>query len=285
MLASGRLPAERCVALKTSPCVVIAGAGEVGGRLAGLRAQRGDEVIVLRRRELQPGTGIRAVRADLVSGAGLDRLPRRPEALVFCAAPDQRNEAAYRALYRDGLRRLFDACDARRVVFISSTAVYAEDSGEWLDEATPPRPPEFNGRVLLAAEHELDAHADAIALRLSGLYGPGREAMLRRARCAEANRARWSNRIHVDDAATAISCLLDLATPQRLYLGSDDRPARESEITAWVREREGLPVLPLPTGADSGRRIGNARLRSEGWTPRFPDFAAGYGPLLAVAGV
>ena len=266
--------------MKSSPCVVIAGAGDVGGRLAALRARCGDEVIALRRRDAQTGAGIRAIRADLATGHGLEQLPRQPDALVFCAAPDERNEAAYRALYLDGLRRLLDACDARRVIFVSSTAVYAEDAGEWVDEATPPHPLAFNGRVLLDAEHVLDAHAQGVVLRPSGLYGPGRDAMLRRARIGEGNRPRWSNRLHVDDAASALSCLLDLAAPQPLYLGSDDGPARECDVVAWLRECAGLPALPSEPGADTGRRVSNARLRAAGWLPRYPDFRAGYAPLL-----
>jgi electron-transferring-flavoprotein dehydrogenase len=265
--------------------VVIAGAGDVGGRLAALLARRGDEVIALRRREVEPGPGTRALRADLATGAGLDRLPRSPEAVVFCAAPDERSETSYRALYLDGLRRLLDACDARRVLFVSSTAVYAEDAGEWVDEATPARPPAFNGRVLLEAEHALAPHAGGVVLRLSGIYGPGREAMLRRARMSEAGRPRWSNRIHAEDAASALAHLLGHPEPGRLYLGNDDRPVLEHEIVAWLRHQEGLPPLPVADQPECGRRVSNAHLRISGWAPRFPDFTSGYGPLLAAAGV
>ena len=285
MLASERELSERRVSMKSSPCVVIAGAGDVGSRLAALRALRGDEVIALRRRDVQTGVGIRAVQADLATGDGLKQLPRQPDALVFCAAPDERNEAAYRALYLDGLRRLLDACDAGRVIFVSSTAVYAEDAGEWVNEATPTRPLAFNGRALLDAEHVLDAHVQAVVLRLSGLYGPGRDAMLRRARTGEGNRPHWSNRLHVDDAASALSCLLDLVALERRYLGSDDCPARECDIQNWLREREALPELPSKPGVDSGRRVCNKLLRAAGWLPRYPDFRAGYAPLLAPAGV
>lgn len=234
---------------------------------------------------MDPTPGIRTAQVDIANGSGLDRLPRQVDALVFCAAPDQRSEAAYRALFLDGLRRLLDATDARRVLFVSSTAVYGEDAGEWVDEATPARPTGFNGRVLLEAEHALGPHPQGAVLRLSGIYGPGRESLLRRARTGEANRRHWSNRIHVEDAVAALSFLLDLAAPKHLYLGNDDCPAREDEITAWVRQREGLPTLPSAPGAETGRRVSNARLRVEGWTPRYPDFTAGYGPLLAGAGV
>lgn len=264
--------------------VLVAGAGDVGQRLARRLAHAGREVLTLRRRETEAAPGIRPLRADLATGEGLARLPRTLGALVFCAAPDRRDEAAYRALYLDGLRRLLDATEAPRVVFVSSTAVYAEDAGEWVDETTPPRPPAFNGRVLLETERALAAHPGGVALRLSGLYGPGRESLLRRARAGEPGTNRWGNRIHVEDAAAALAHLLDLDAPAPLYLGNDDLPVRDAEVLAWVRATEGLPpVAPLP-GPDSGRRVGNARLRASGWAPAFPDYRVGYGPLLA-AGV
>ena len=72
-------------------------------------------------------------------------------------------------------------------------------------------PRAFNGRVLLEAERRLAPLQGGSVLRLSGIYGPGRDAMLRRARAAAAPEARWSNRIHVDDAAAALSHLLDHA--------------------------------------------------------------------------
>lgn len=262
-------------------CMLLAGAGDVGLRLARLRLSEGDEVIALRRGEVEAEAGLRGLRADLATGEGLSALPRRVQALVFCAAPDAREEAAYRRLFVDGLRRLLDAVEAERVLFVSSTAVYAEDRGEWVDEETPARPTAFNGRVLLEAESELAAHRQGIVLRCPGLYGPGRDWMLRRARSGDAMRRQWSNRLHVDDAAAAMSHLLGLVAPRRLYLGCDDGPTLECEVMAWVREHEGLPPLPAPQGGESGRRIRNARLRASGWTPRHPDFRSGYRSLLA----
>lgn len=273
------------MALRSPSCVLVAGAGDVGGRLAALRAASGEDVLALRRRDAPTGAGIRAVRADLASGEGLSRLPRQVDAIVFCAAPDERNEPAYRRLYLDGLRRLLDAVDSPRLIFVSSTAVYAEDAGEWVDEATPARPVAFNGRVLLEAEHVLAPQAGACVLRLSGLYGPGREALLRRARAGEVMQRRWTNRIHVDDAAGALSHLLDATTPGPLYLGNDDRPAREDEVIAWCRQHEGLPPLPAAVGPENGRRISNGHLCASGWSPRLADFRAGYLPMLQRPGV
>jgi electron-transferring-flavoprotein dehydrogenase len=268
----------------SAPSLLIAGAGDLGARLALLRAERGDEVIALRRRD-HPVAGARLLRADLGSGEGLQRLPKHVQALVVCVAPEQRDEAGYRRLYRDGLRRLLDAMQADRVLFVSSTAVYGQDAGEWVTETSATEPPAFNGRVLLEAEAELAAHPLGIALRLSGIYGPGREALLRKAREGRATRPHWTNRIHVDDAAAALSCLLDLPAPQRVYLGNDDRPALEHEVQDWVREQEGLPAVAASGEAVTGRRVANTRLRATGWIPAHPDFRSGYSSLLYAPGL
>ncbi|HEX5755933.1 MAG TPA: NAD-dependent epimerase/dehydratase family protein [Arenimonas sp.] len=271
------------MALRDAPVCLIAGAGDVGQRVARLRADCGDDVLTLRRREVGGAPGQRALQADLASGRGLDQLPRQIERVVFCAAPDERGEAAYRALYRDGLLRLLDRIDCPRWLFVSSTAVYGEDAGKWVDETTPANPPQFNGRVLREAEACLAPHPGAVILRCSGLYGPGREAMLRRAREPVAGRPHWTNRLHVDDAAAAISHLLDLPRPQRLYIGSDDQPVREAELLDWLRARMDLPVQGMIAGAETGRRLRNSVLRGSGWKPACPDFRAGYAALTDTA--
>ena len=259
-------------------CVLIAGAGDVGMRLAHLRAGLGDEVVTMRRRDGERSQGIRPVRADLLTGGGFAQLPQRPDALVFCATPDERSEAAYRALFVDGLRRLLDRIEPLRVLFTSSTAVYAQDAGEWVDEISPALADSFNGRALRAAEQECWVHPRGQALRLSGLYGPGRDAFATHAREATAaGRRRWSNRIHLDDAASALSHLLGHAPDEALYIGSDNQPTLEYEMADWLRQREGLPALGAPEEpVPSGRRVSSARLQALGWSPAHPDYRSGY---------
>jgi electron-transferring-flavoprotein dehydrogenase len=256
--------------------LLIAGAGDTGLRLAANAAASGWDVLALRRREAAMGERIRAVRADLRSGEGLAALPKRLDALVFCAAPDERTEAAYRALYRDGLRRLLDRGDTGRVLFVSSTAVYAEDAGGAVDEDTPADASAFNGRVLLEAERELGPHPDAAAFRASGIYGPGRERMWNRARRDEPGEPRWTNRIHVEDVAGALLHLLGAPRIARVYCGNDDAPTLEHEVVDGLRARLDLPALGAAAGPVTGKRVINARLRGSGWRPRFPDWRSGY---------
>lgn len=263
--------------------IIVAGAGDVGGRLARLRATSGDTVIALRRRPGEDSPGLRWLGVDLLDGQGLDRLPRQPDAVVFCASPDQRTEAEYRKLFIDAQQRLLGALAGppARWLFVSSTAVYGEDFGGWVQEESPAGARAFNGRVLLEAEHHLSkAVPGAVVLRPTGLYGPGRDYLLRRAQRDEPTRPRWTNRVHVEDAAAALSHLLDVAEPEPLYLCSDDLPAREDEVLAWLRARMGLPPLAIVSEPESGRRVSNTRLRRSGWAPRWPDYRSGYGALL-----
>ncbi len=260
--------------------VVVIGAGDLGGRVARLRAVAGERVIALRRSlPTAPSvSGVKWLAADLNSGHGLDALPRHPDAVVVAVAPDERSEADYRALYVDGVARALDRFAAvPRLVFVSSTAVYGEDAGEWIDEDTPPMPPAFNGRVLLEAEaHIAQCAAHATALRLSGLYGPGRDALRRSALQASAGRAHWTNRIHIADAACAISLLLDHPEPPPIVLGTDDEPVLQWQVMNFLRAQSGLPPLAEPSGPVSGRRIRNARLRGLGWVARCPTYREGY---------
>lgn len=263
--------------------VVVAGAGDVGGRLARMRAGAGDSVFAVRRRAGTDAPGLRWLGVDLLGGRGLEQLPRQPDAVVFCASPDQRTEADYRAIFIDAQRRLADALGGppARWVFVSSTAVHGEDAGGWVDEDSATNAASFNGRVLLEAEHQLaDAVPGAVVLRPTGIYGPGRDYLVRRARRDEPARPRWTNRVHVEDVAGALSHLLDLADPEALYLCSDDLPTREDEVLAWLRGRMGLAPLAIVPEPESGRRVCNARLRASGWTPRWPDYRSGYGALL-----
>ena len=291
--------------LATSPAqryetVLIAGAGDVGTRLARRLVAEGRKVFALRRGEAPGGDGVRNgqevaggdgvgwLRGDLTRPETLAGLPR-VDALVFAPAPDAREEAAYRAVFVDGLRHVLEALPAppRRTVFVSSSAVYGEHGGGWVDETTPPAPLGFNGRVLLEAERWLASQpVGGISLRLAGLYGPGRTQLFDRLREGKATVPRgqgvFANRIHVDDAAAALACLLDLANPEPVYVGVDDTPLPIDELYDYLAGLLGAPlprVGPAPAGVGN-KRLSNARLRAAGFHCAWPDGRDGYAALI-----
>lgn len=272
-------------------CVLLAGCGDLGTRVARRLRNRGDEVWALRR---QPPTdtsdGIRWLRGDLTRPGSLRGLPDGITRLVYLPTPDRRDETAYRATFVDGLRQLLEALDhasLQRVLFVSSTAVYGEHGGGRVDENTPAAPPGFNGEVLLQAEQWLATQAPpSVTLRLAGLYGPGRLQLIERLSAGQVRVPRehphWANRMHVDDAAAAIVHLLDLPGAQPLYLGVDDTPLPLDVLYDHLARLVGAPLPatgPAPAGVGS-KRLDNARLRHSGFVPRWPDARDGYAALL-----
>lgn len=257
--------------------ILIAGAGYVGSKLAAELQASGHDVLALKR---DPSTlaGVETLAADLTEPSTLT-LPE-VDVAFYTAAPDAGDEQAYRALYVDGLRNLARALHTgTRLIFASSTAVYGQDDGSDVDESSPTTPVSFRGRVLLEAE----AIAD-VALRLGGLYGPGRARALERLRRGEArySRGRYVNLIHRDDAAGALEHLAALEQPERIYIGVDEEPVDSEVFYRWLAAQNGSSVpLADTTGAGRNKRCSSARLRASGYVFRYPTFRDGYRKLMA----
>lgn len=276
--------------------VLIAGCGDVGTRTALSLAGQGREVFGLRRDPTGLPPAIAPVAADLTDPASLRAIPSGLTHVLYAASADGRDEDRYRAAYIDGMRNvlelLADRGETPRLVFTSSTAVYGQDDGSWVDEDSPTEPGRFSGEVLLEAE-ALVRTVDGVTLRLAGIYGPGRTRLIDTVRDGEAvcveGPAAYTNRIHANDCASAAAHLLTLADPATVYLGVDDDPAPRCEVLTWLAGQ--LGVEPPPTvGAQQapGRRGGNKRcrndrLRASGWRPTYPSFRDGYAALLAGA--
>ena len=240
----------------------------------------------LRRRGRLPEP-LQTVHADLTDPGSLRAVTADPDLLLYLPSPDSRDEVAYRRVFIDGLRTLLEALSGtpRRVVFVSSTAVYGDLDGDWGDEETPAHPQRFNGRILFEAERWVSALATrSVILRLGGIYGPGREALVRRVRsgtpCREGG---WSNRIHAVDAARALVHLATLADPAPCYLGVDHEPTTDCTVLRWLARHLGLPEPPVDTAAAAGdpkrKRLRNRRLCATGFTFSYPSFREGYAQL------
>jgi len=268
--------------------VLIAGAGDVGTRVARRLVAQGKRVIALRRGEATADPAIRWIRGDLTRPDTLSGLPT-VDAVVFAPTPDARDEPGYRAVFLDGLRHLIDALPVppRRTLFVSSTAVYGEHAGEWVDETTPTDPPGFNGRVLVETEDWLASRdIGGISFRLAGLYGPGRTQLLDRLREGKVSvprgRGVFANRIHVDDAAAAIAHVLSLDAPEELYVGVDDTPLPVDELYDYLAGLLGAAPPPdgPPAAGIGNKRMSNERLRATGFQCRWPDARMGYAALI-----
>ncbi|MBW2506989.1 MAG: SDR family oxidoreductase [Deltaproteobacteria bacterium] len=267
--------------------VLIAGCGDVGNALATRLLADGCDVWGVRRQIDALAPGVVPWRIDLLDLATFEEPPAAFDYVFYTASADRRDERAYRAIYVDALRDLLTAlrdagCPLRRIFFTSSTAVYGQSSGEWVDEGSAAEPFGFNGRVLLEAEAIIrDAPETGASIRLSGIYGPGRTRLVRKVWDGEAVATEgWTNRIHVDDCAAALHHLMRLGDLAPLYLGSDDEPATTAEVVTWMSHELGVPVPSPSDGGRLNKRCRNALLRESGFELRYPSFRDGYPDII-----
>ena len=275
--------------------VLIAGCGDVGSRLGLQLGRDGWRVYGLRRNAAELPVPILPVKGDLTDptcprcwpNGGLDYL-------VYAASATEHDEAGYRQAYVEGLRNVLrwlrqHEQQPRRLLFVSSTGVYAQRDGEWIDEDSPTEPTGFTGQVMLEAEQlALGCGLPATCVRMGGLYDPSRPWLQNQVRAGlrvERDPPQYSNRIHRDDAAALLSFLLQADASgtalQSCYLGVDDEPAPLHEVVDWLRERLGVThwAEQSMTRRAGSKRCSNARARALGWKPRFASYRDGYAAL------
>ncbi len=287
---------------------VVVGAGYTGARVAAML--QGAEVIVTRR---DPAAAHAAARGDRARGIALDLATADRAAIaaiipagaiVAMFAPPARPDGAAEAEVAAACL----AAGAHRLVYVSSTGVYAPGGGAVVDESFAIAPATAAGRARLAAERAI---CDAIAaprrvvLRAAGIYGPGRGVLARlRAgtyRVIGDGRAMVS-RIHVDDLAAAViaagladDAAIGTGADAGIYNAADDEPCASADYADAAADAIGVPRPPrVPATAVSGeitgmlladRRISSARLQRElGWRPRYPSWRAALALELADEG-
>lgn len=278
--------------------ILIAGCGDVGTTLGLRLAEDGHTVYGLRRRpESLPGA-IQPIVADLRAPDSLSSLPAGLDFVFYTAAPDRRSEEAYRGVYVDGVRNLLQALKTQdhpvqRFFLISSTSVYGQSDGEWVDETSRTEPRTFTGELILEGERRLlGGPFPATVLRAAGIYGPGRTQLIEKVRNGEVafpeDAPRYTNRIHRDDVAGALRHLMGLADPEDLYLGVDNEPSDLREVARWLADKLGV-TLSGPEGdartrgghRRNSKRGRNDKLRATGYQFLYPTYREGYSAVIA----
>lgn len=269
--------------------VLIAGCGDVGSVLATSLVQDGHLVYGLKRDTSSLPEGVKPIQADLTRPETLANLPVDINSLVFLPTPGSRDKAGYEAIFIQGWKNVWAALNKAplRSVLVSSTAVYGEADGGVVNEETAPEPTGFNGKVLLEMEQLAASCTDKlVVVRISGIYGPGRERLIRIAASEgleiQKSPPQFTNRIHRDDAAAALKHLLELSEPESLYVATDNQSAPRYEVVEWLAKEQGrpAPIALSNENAACGKRVDNKRLRDSGFKLTYPDYRAGYGAVL-----
>jgi len=274
--------------------VLIIGCGDLGSEVAKQLAQSGIEVVGVKRSKppvADEAITMRIINADVTRPETLSVLNNiAPEVVFYCVAADGQSDAEYKAAYVDGLRNVLatqkNNVNLKHVFFVSSTRVYGQETDALLDEAVPAFPADFGGERLLEAEMLLqDLPCTSTALRLSGIYGPGRLRMINLAKSPASwpKQNVWSNRIHRDDAAAfAVFLIKQVLAGDKVnncYIVTDSKPSTQYEVLAWLANQlqtcrpELLPV-------SGGKRLSNKLLLETGFKLQYADYKAGYQSLL-----
>lgn len=293
--------------------VLVVGCGYVGQPLCAQLVARGDQVYTLTRSGRADVAGAVSLQGDVGSLDDVSRLPKNIENVVYIVSAGEHTPEAYRHAYVTGIQCLLQALMNRekppsRLVYISSTSVYGQTDGSRVDETSPTNPANFGGQLILEGEKAvLGAQLEGIVLRLGGIYGPGRDRMIRQVADAAVVELQpettYTNRNHRDDCAGQIIHLLELEDPQSIYVGVDHDPADRNDVVKWLARRLGKSVQEASVGSfvagpSSGqpnpakaRRYGgskrcvNKRLIDSGYVFKYPSFKEGYESILLSMGL
>jgi nucleoside-diphosphate-sugar epimerase len=262
---------------------LIVGCGYLGRRVADRWRAAGHEVFAVTRSQSHAAkferAGFRPIVADVMRLETLVNLPAA-DTVLYAVGYDRNQKYGIEEVYLRGLINVLNALpeNTGRVIYVSSTGVYGDCGGAWIDEQTPCFPERPGGRACLAAEQALLSHprgANAVVLRMAGIYGPGRipnREALERGKMIPAPATGWLNLIHVDDAATVVLAADRAETGPRHYLVSDGCPVARRDYYRQLAQLLEAPTpqflspdatLPSAVRANSDKRVSNSRLMSE----------------------
>lgn len=276
--------------------VLIVGCGDLGLEVARLLLKTNLSVLGLRRQAIN-NENFPIMAGDVTQPETLKLLAQsQAKCLVYCVAASEQSDENYQRIYVQGLKNtlaaLADNKQLQHVFFVSSTRMYGQVTDALLDENDIAQPSDFGGVRLLEAEQYLHQAAldskqwNSTALRLTGIYGPGRTRMVNMAQ--DFNRwpatNAWTNRIHRDDAAAFIVFLIALVLAKKpvrdCYIVTDSCPVSMFEVLTWIAQQLGLAVKDMQP-AQGGKRMSNQRMLATGFELQYPDYKKGYQALIA----
>jgi nucleoside-diphosphate-sugar epimerase len=233
---------------------LIFGCGYLGRRVARRWLEGGEAVIAVTRSQPRAEElarmGLSPRVADVTDTRSLGDLAAA-DTVLFAVGHDRSTGKGIREVFVEGLRNVLAALprETGRFIYISSTGVYGQSDGEWVDESSPCRPTREGGRACLEAEALIQKHPlgrRTVILRMGGLYGPGRiprRRELEEGRPIAAPDHGYLNLIHVEDAAGIVLAAENAAETPSLYNVTDGHPVLRGD---YFREAARLVGAPSP---------------------------------------
>jgi nucleoside-diphosphate-sugar epimerase len=274
--------------------VLIVGCGDIGQRLAQCLPQDAYSVTGLRRNPPVDLPYLRYQACDATNAEELAEVLLQDFAVIIISmTPSERSDSGYERAYVQTCRNLVEGLKTqsltpRLVIFVSSTAVYGQLDGSWVDENSPTEPVGFSGERLLEAETliQKSGYANTI-VRFSGIYGPNRNRLIEQVKQKRASAStHFTNRIHADDCARSLAYLIELDRKseklQAIYLATDSAPAPMVDVVTWLAEQMEVKefLSEAATNERGNKRCSNQRLLDSGFVFCYPSFKDGYAELI-----
>lgn len=276
---------------------LIIGCGYLGVRIGQRLREGGYDVHATTRRRERLETlsrqGFQAVIFDLQNGAGHRIFQTRYDTVVYAVAPGRDGDP--RLAFVDGLQDCLQSLRSLPpdcFVFLSSTGVYGQDDGAWVDEESPTHPKAVRPRILVDGEQLVLRSAqkkevNGVVLRLAGLYGPSRSPVAWcqspewRERLARGNAEHFMNWVHADDAAQAAILAAEVGHAGEVYIIVDNEPVRRESFYGSACQQSSAPPLELTSDSERlGKRCSNNKAREQlGFEPQYPSYREGLAAL------
>jgi nucleoside-diphosphate-sugar epimerase len=286
-----------------SSCVLIVGCGDVGIRTGALLLKQDWSVMGVRRNTAKLPTAFVGYAANYTQPGSLDFMAElRPDFVLTTFNPTDRSLAGYKAGFTTAMSNLLCGLGQHRprhILMASSTRVFAEANGGWVDEGSALTGDDPWARAIITAEQQLlNSGHSASVVRFAGIYGiPGGRLLsrIRRGELCPPEPVSYTNRIHREDCSGFLAHLLQLAQAEKailpVYVGVDDQPAPRYEVESWLAREMGLEdqmagqpaPVDQPTRHNSAghKRCRNRALHDSGYRLIYPDYKSGYKALLA----
>lgn len=272
--------------------VAVLGCGDLGLRLADLLP--GDwRFTGLRRNAAALPAGLRGPSVDYTVPGSLSQLePLAPDYVVTTLKPLGRDAAGYAKGFVTATENLLSGLGSHRpaaILMISSTRVYAENQGGWVNESSALETEDPAAAAIVAAEKLLlDSPHRAVVLRCAGIYGGADSRLLARIASGELyapEPVHFSNRIHRDDVAGFLMHLIQEVecgeVPDSQYTCVDNAPVPQYEVEQWLAQQLGVAAREQRKASERHKRCSNRALTASGYRLLHPDYRSGYRALLA----
>lgn len=272
--------------------ILIIGCGDIGAKLAAVLVEKNHLVTGIKRKPPENNDeSWQYFFADIAVKKELAGLSTDFDQVFFIVSPGQRDELSYRRVYRTGLTNMIEHFKnierQPHWIFVSSTSVYQQSQGEWVDETSLAQPVAKTAKLIREAEQTLLTRIPgSTVVRFSGIYGPNRKRLIEQAKTIpviQKTPPYYTNRIHVEDCVGVLVFLLQQRLKgvllENCYLATDSEPASHYDVINWIAQKIQInsPIIKPQTDiADMNKRCRNTRLKALGYQFEFPSYKEGY---------